>query len=309
VRIVAGNGSAGFNGDGELATLATLYYPQGLALDDAGKTLFIADQYNYRVRAVDLTSGLISTVAGNGTTVSGGGDGGPASAATLYYPSMLAQRGGKLYVAENGPRVRVIDLTASPPTIDSVLVDQAVLTPTTACSGTINFRGCSSSMGCGLAIDPAGALYVSGYGCGTATGGIDVITVLRWDGVSLGYVGGQSQSGSSDADGMASSRSYFGVPPGLAYGPGSRLFVADIAGQRVRYIDLSGATPTNRLWFGSGVAGFAGSYASTAVIPDRYAIQVNQPTSIVFTPSGHAFVTDYSNHSVRMIWKAASSVP
>jgi len=309
-RIVAGNASAGFNGDGGLAALATLYYPQGLALDDAGTTLFIADQYNNRVRAVDLQTGLISTIAGNGTPTSGGGDGGPASASTIYYPSALAQRGGKLYVGENGPRIRVIDLTASPPTIDTVLVDANTVNPPTACSGTINFRGCAAgNWSCGLAIDPAGALYVSGYGCGTATGSSTVFTVLKWDGVSLTYVAGQALSGSSDADGMVASRSYFGIPPALAYGPGSRLFLADIGGHRVRYIDLSGSTPTNRLWFGSGVAGFAGSYASTTLVPDRFNIQLNQPAGIAFTPSGHAVVADYNNHSLRLVWKAASALP
>ena len=64
VTTVAGNGSYGFSGDGGSATNASLYWPEGLALDGAGN-LFIADYANARIRKVDI-NGIITTVAGNG---------------------------------------------------------------------------------------------------------------------------------------------------------------------------------------------------------------------------------------------------
>jgi sugar lactone lactonase YvrE len=108
---VAGTGAAGFSGDGGAATSATLNGPSGLALQ--GSTLFIADAGSQRVRAVDLSSGIIRTVAGTG--VSGfTGDDGPATAATLATPQALAATpdGRTLYIADQlNRRIRSLDLT------------------------------------------------------------------------------------------------------------------------------------------------------------------------------------------------------
>jgi hypothetical protein len=64
LTVVAGNGTYGFSGDGGPATRAKLFMPYDVAVDGAGN-LYIADLYNQRIRRVD-TSGIISTVAGNG---------------------------------------------------------------------------------------------------------------------------------------------------------------------------------------------------------------------------------------------------
>ena len=75
ISIVAGNGTKGAGGDGGPARKASLDYMGGLAVDAAGN-LYIADTYNRRIRKVDA-SGVITTVAGNGTSdnSSGPGDG------------------------------------------------------------------------------------------------------------------------------------------------------------------------------------------------------------------------------------------
>ena len=83
IETVAGNGHAGYSGDGGPATAAGLDTPVGVAVDDAGD-LFIADNMNQRIREVSLSSGVITTVAGGGA--SGLGDGGPASGAEFSYP-------------------------------------------------------------------------------------------------------------------------------------------------------------------------------------------------------------------------------
>ena len=66
ISIVAGNGSRGYSGDGGPATAAELSNPSGLALNGSGD-LFIADSGNNVVREVNLNTGIITTVAGNGT--------------------------------------------------------------------------------------------------------------------------------------------------------------------------------------------------------------------------------------------------
>ncbi len=84
ISTVAGNGTAGFSGDGGLATAAQLRNPYALKVNGTGE-IFIADADNNRVRKVDA-SGNISTVAGNGTTGLSG-DGAAATSAQLYSPS------------------------------------------------------------------------------------------------------------------------------------------------------------------------------------------------------------------------------
>jgi sugar lactone lactonase YvrE len=64
ISTVAGNRTGGFSGDGAAATSAQIYGAQSIAISH--NSLFIADTTNHRVRAVDLTTGLISTVAGTG---------------------------------------------------------------------------------------------------------------------------------------------------------------------------------------------------------------------------------------------------
>jgi sugar lactone lactonase YvrE len=114
LTIVAGNGGRGYAGDGGAATNASLYYPQGLALDAAGN-LYIADWDNQRVRRVD-TNGFITTVAGSGG-LGYSGDGGSALSATLGYPSAVALNpAGNLFIADSlNSVIREVNLAAGYP--------------------------------------------------------------------------------------------------------------------------------------------------------------------------------------------------
>ncbi|GAB4044636.1 NHL domain-containing protein [Spirosoma jeollabukense] len=88
---MAGTGSPGYNGDGIAATSAQLYFPSGVTVDGIGNR-YIADQSNNRIRKVN-TSGIMTTVAGNG--MSGfSGDGSSATAAQLNNPTSVAVDGG-----------------------------------------------------------------------------------------------------------------------------------------------------------------------------------------------------------------------
>ena len=99
-----------FDGDSGPATDATLDQPMSLAFDHAGN-LYIADRNNHRIRKVDTSTGIISTVAGNGDSVFIG-DGGPALQASLRYPSGIAIIGDMLYIADTGHHlIRRVSLT------------------------------------------------------------------------------------------------------------------------------------------------------------------------------------------------------
>ncbi len=87
ISTFAGNGTNGYSGDGAVATSAELDFPSGLAIDAVGN-LYIADEGNNRIRMVN-TSGIISTVAGNGTN-GYSGDGGQSTSAKLNQPNGVA---------------------------------------------------------------------------------------------------------------------------------------------------------------------------------------------------------------------------
>jgi sugar lactone lactonase YvrE len=113
IRTVAGTNPPGYGGDGGPGTLANLNDPTGVAVDSAGN-LFIVDYGNGRIRMV-TPSGIISTVAGNGTQ-GFSGDGGPAISAQLNKPSSVAvDSEGNLFIADTyNNRIRKVgDLSIS----------------------------------------------------------------------------------------------------------------------------------------------------------------------------------------------------
>jgi RHS repeat-associated protein len=98
ITTVAGTGTPGFSGDGGPATQARLNMPCGIALDALGN-LYICDTYNSRIRKVD-TSGIITTIVGNGNW-DYLGDGGPATQASFSYThSIVLDASGTLYFAD-----------------------------------------------------------------------------------------------------------------------------------------------------------------------------------------------------------------
>jgi sugar lactone lactonase YvrE len=105
ITTVAGNGIEGFGGDGGPAMSASIDSPNGLAVDAAGD-LYIADTHNGRIRKINVATGIITTVAGagssNGNVQSFGGDGGSATAAGLALPrGITLDAAGNLYIADS----------------------------------------------------------------------------------------------------------------------------------------------------------------------------------------------------------------
>lgn len=111
ITTICGTGSAGYSGDGGPATAAGINNPTQVWLDAGGNLLF-ADRNNHAVRKINLTTGVISAVAGNGT-MGASGDGGPATAAMLNDVSgVSADAAGNIYVADFGNnRIRKISAT------------------------------------------------------------------------------------------------------------------------------------------------------------------------------------------------------
>ncbi|MGE5268639.1 MAG: hypothetical protein ACM3JG_03080, partial [Thiohalocapsa sp.] len=109
ITTAVGTGEKGFAGDGGPAQAALLNGPFDVAFDAAGNLLF-ADTFNNRIRRVDVRTGIITTVAGNGEE-GYSGDGGPATGASLNQPyGIVLDRAGTLYIADRlNRRVRRVD--------------------------------------------------------------------------------------------------------------------------------------------------------------------------------------------------------
>ena len=154
ITTVAGNRVQGFSGDGGPATSARLSFPMGLAVDGGGNVL-IADTGNNRVRRLAADTGIITTVAGNGTAVFSG-DGGPATNASFAKPSgVVVDSGGNLFIADSSNnRIR------------RIAADTGIIT-TVAGNGIFGFSGdgglatsASFAYPKGIALDANGNLFI-----------------------------------------------------------------------------------------------------------------------------------------------------
>ena len=171
IQTVAGNGTFGFSGDGGPATNAELAQPTGVYADSSGN-LFIVDTYNSRIREVDAATGIIQTVAGNGT-FGFSGDGGPATSAELdlrvgFSNVITGDRQGNLLIAEeSNSRIRrisglvaVVGITVGPtsPTMNPGATQQFTANVTsarnTAVTWSLSGTG-RTGRGCGT-ISPQG---------------------------------------------------------------------------------------------------------------------------------------------------------
>lgn len=109
IETIAGTGVAGFSGDGGPADQAQINHPRKLTMGPDGR-LYFSDEANHRIRAIDLATKVITTVAGNGTA-GFSGDGGPATAASLNRPAGVSFKDGAMYVIDTeNHRIRRVRL-------------------------------------------------------------------------------------------------------------------------------------------------------------------------------------------------------
>ena len=221
---MAGNGVAGYSGDGAAATAATLNHAEGMALDWNGN-LFIADTGNNVVREVSAANGTISTVAGNGTG-DFGGDGGPATAAMLNQPwGVSFGMDGSLYVADFlNNRIRKVDTLGNISTV--------------AGTGNPDYTGDgSAALGAALdhpasvVVDPANDLFIADSENNVirkVNGASQIITTFAGDGTSSSFGDGED----ANTIAVALNKVY-----GLWLDAHGNLFVADRLGLKIREIN------------------------------------------------------------------------
>jgi len=286
ITTVAGGGTPAPVGDGGPATAAAMMGPSGVALDGAGD-VFIVDSGNGRVRRVDHATGVITTVAGDGTS-SSLGDGGPATAAGLNTAFGVAvDASGDLFITEANPnRVRRVDHATG------------VIT-TVAGGGTAGFSGdggpaTAAALGVpgGVALDASGDVFIAD------TSNQRVRRVDHATGV-ITTVAGDGTSGFS-VDGGPATAAALSYPQGVAVDASGDLFIDDGNNNRVRRVDH--ATGVITTVAGDGTSGFSvdGGPATAAALAG--------PEGVAVDASGHVFIADTHSNRVREVTPVRSVV-
>lgn len=275
IATVAGNGTPGYNGDGGLATNASLFRPRGVAVDP-NANLHIADTENYRIRKVD-SSGTITTVAGNGTA-GFSGDGGPATEANLSYPRAVAfDASGNLYISDGGEnRIRKVDATG-------IITTVAGGAPCCNLGDGGPATDAYLSSPEGVAVDAKGNLYIGDSGDNRirkvdASG---TITTVAGNGNS-GYGG----------DGGAATSAVLSAPSGVAVDSAGNLYIADSANNRIRKVDTSGVISTVA---GNGAFGDSGDGGPAT------SANLNYPIAVALDAGGNLYIADIFNNRIRKV--------
>jgi sugar lactone lactonase YvrE len=276
---VAGNGTAGYSGDGGSATSAQLNAPFGLAVDASGD-LFIADAGNNVIREVIQATGIIITVAGNGTA-GYSGDGAAATSAQLNNPcGVTVDANGNVFIADTGNNVirEVVQTTGNIITV--------------AGNGTAGYSGdggpaTSAQLNTpyDVAVDHNGNLFIAD------TGNYCIREVVQSTG-NIITVAGNGTAGYS-GDGGAATSAQLNLPVSIAVDASGNLFIADAGNNCVR--EVLQTTGTIFTVAGNGTAGYSGDggLATSA--------QLNGPEGVAVDASGDLFVADTGNDCIRQV--------
>lgn len=274
ITTIAGNGTAGFSGDGGPATAALLNRPFDIT-EDASGNLYFTDNINYCVRKIDV-AGVITTIAGNGVNAYTG-DGGPATAASLSKTAGIVLDGaGNIYIGDQFNHV-------------IRKVNTAGIITTIAGTGTAAFSGdggpataAALSYPNYLIFNSAGELII------TDNGNHRVRKLNLSSGIISTIVGNGVPTFGGDG-GPATSAS-LRYPGGVAYDGAGNMYIADNVNSRIRKVTPGGIISTV---VGNGIAGYSGDGGPAT------AAQINTTVDIAISSSGDYFFADLANHRVR----------
>jgi hypothetical protein len=279
ITTVAGNGTAGYSGDGGAATSAELYHPSGVALDTAGN-IYIADFANNRIRKVTVSTNDISTVAGNGTA-GYNGDGGSAISAVLNTPySVAVDASSNIYISDtNNYRVRKV--TASTGVISTV-----------AGTGTGGYSGnggaatsAKISQPMGLALDAASNVYFADWGNA-------VIREVTASTGNISTVAGSGSNGFSGDGGPATAAKLY-YPYGVAVDTAGNIYIADDVNNRIRKVTAS--TGNISTVAGNGAGGYSGDGGAAASAALQY------PYGVALDTANNIYIADEGNNRIRAV--------
>jgi len=310
ISTVAGNGFAGFTGDGGLATSAMLNRPHGVAVDSAGNVL-IADTGNQRIRQF-LLGGNIATIGGGGS----GFDGSAANTAILGAGRGVAlDSAGDLYIADTyNSRVREVSPSSPPGTYGTI--------NTIIGTGIAGFAG-DGGMGSAAEINFPGSVTVDSLNnVYISDTGNQVIRQYNSGTGVLAVVAGMPQSPCSATpcgDGGPALLATFWNLTSIALDGAGNIYAADAGTHTIRLINMGLTTLTvGGVSVAPGniqsVAGISGSPCLTPLAPNcgdqglASLAQLNSPFGVVVDSKGNIFIADTGDNRVREVLAATGNI-
>ena len=274
ISTICGTGVAGYSGDGGPASAAQIYSPCALAVDVLGN-IYFSDGTNRRIRMINA-AGIITTIAGNGIT-GYSGDGGPATAASLYScRAMCRDAFGNIYIGDDYSRtVRKVNTLG--------IISTVVGTGTVGYSGDGGPASAAQLLSvAGITTDRSGNLYIAdGSRIRKVTMTTGIITTVAGTGAYT-YTG----------DEIAATSSSLYQPTGVRVDDTGSILIADEYNHRIRKVDTFGIIHTIA---GNGIAGYSGDRGPAT------SGQLNEPTGITFSLCGDIFVVENYNCRIRKI--------
>jgi serine/threonine protein kinase, bacterial len=277
VGTLAGGGPTDPGNANGTGTAATFSAPAGVAVDSSGN-VYVAEYQNNDIRKI-TPEGVVTLFAGSSTAAQGNANG-TGSAASFWNPTGVAvDSAGNVYVAdESNNEIRKI----TPAGAVSLFAGSA-----TGVAGNANGTGQAASFSApnGIAIDSSGNLWVTDSANNT-------IREITTPGAVVSTPYGSGTAGRTNANGTSAE---FNTPTAIGVDPVSgNLFVADMANNEIREIDVT--TTAVSLFAGSstGVAGSSNSGTGT----------FNHPSGIAIDSAGNLYVADTNNSLIRMITPA-----
>ena len=275
INTVAGSLSYGYRGDGEQAIFAGLNKPCGVAVDSSGN-IYVADTNNYCIRMVTNSTGIITTVAGNGTRGYSSNYGGPATSASmgLLY-GVAVDPVGNIYITDYYSRlVRMV--TKSTGMISLVLGEDYFYHPF------------------GIAVD------VTGDNVYIVDGGNNKIRLFIPSLNRVRTVVGHFESPGYNGDGLYANVTGLRYPHGVAVDTSDNMYIADTFNYRIRMVTKSTGKVTTLA--GNGTSGYSGDggLATLAVL--------NKPYGVAVDTAGNIYVADTYNHCIRMITRSTGII-
>jgi sugar lactone lactonase YvrE len=279
LTVIAGVITApGYAGDGGPGTQASAMNPHSVAVDAEGN-VYIADTLNNRIRKVAAATGEITTIAGNGK-IDFAGDGGPATKASLAFPSGIsAGSDGTLYFADSGNRV-IRKIT--PAGIILTVAGRAGRTGfsgdgSQATSATLDFP-------IGVAVDATGTLYI-------ADSGSQRIRKVSPAGIMTTVAGNGYCCFSGD--GRTATNADLSLPYDITADRSGNLYIVDRDSQRILRVDGKNGVMTTVA--GNGILGYSGDGG-----PALKASLAN-PMGVAIGQDGSLFIAEQGNHRIRKV--------
>ena len=291
ISTFAGTGVAGYSGDGGPATAAMLNQPGAVAFDAAGN-LIIADCQNRRIRKVNASSGIITTIAGTGAE-GHSGDGDQATLAMLHRAVDLAiDTAGNIYFADSVDNlVRKISTTGVITTVAGTYTAEAYIGLAGYSGDGGPAKSATLNVPTGVAVDSTGNLYIAdarNHAIRKVRPSDGFIFTIAGNGKGAG-----TDTGSFSGDGGLASQAGLNTPEGVAVDPAGNFYIADMENYRIRKVTANNNVITTIA--GTGTDGFSGDggLATRATL--------NLPWSVALDASGDVFFGDRLNNRIREI--------